>query len=249
MRNSKFGFTLTEALLAMAILGVIGALVIPQLAANTQKNEAGIILGNTVEQISLGVKNLIQHANNQSDDGSYFDTYSSITRGDLFGAGVNNAGDLVRGTNLFDIGKAFFGVENLSDTDNDAYSVSTYAGASDAFSRAINGAQKYRYEKTGAYIAILPTANNANELDTIIDVIAIDVNGANNPNKLGKDVFMFGLTNEGNMIPAGTQRFSNAVANNVVGGNIPTNGCNGNNVTNGLSCTARVVKNGFKIKY
>ena len=241
MRNYKFGFTLTEALLAMAILGVIGALVIPQLVTNTQKNEAGILLGNTVEQISLGVKNLIQHANDQSLDGSFFDTYGNITTGDLFGG---NGNTLIRGANLFSTGGAFFQTTAVN-----TYSVSNYSGTSDAFSQAIYEAQKYRYEKTGAYIAILPTANNANELDTIIDVIAIDVNGKNNPNKLGKDIFMFGLTNEGNMIPAGTQRFSNAVADNVVGGNIPTNGCNGNNVTNGLSCTARVVKDGFKINY
>ena len=136
MRNYKFGFTLTEALLAMAILGVIGALVIPQLVTNTQKNEAGILLGNTVEQISLGVKNLIQHANDQSLDGSFFDTYGNITTGDLFGG---NGNTLIRGANLFSTGSAFFQTTAVN-----TYSVSNYSGTSDAFSQAIYEAQKYR---------------------------------------------------------------------------------------------------------
>ena len=65
--------------------------------------------------------------------------------------------------------------------------------------------------------------------------IIIDVNGLQNrPNQLGRDRFQFDLRNDGKLIPAG----------------LGTNTCDGDTPAQiNANCTARVVKDGFKIKY
>ena len=47
------------------------------------------------------------------------------------------------------------------------------------------------------------------------------------------------------MIPAGTKRISK-MDNSI---SIESEGCAGDNPTKGLSCTARVVRNGYKMDY
>lgn len=250
MKNFKIGFTLTEVLVAMGLLGVIGAMLIPQVVTNTQKNEAGALLGNATEQISLGVRNLIMHANETSIDGSLFDTYDGIKRRDLFGASTSNPDTEIRGEHLFSDGGAFFSTTALSETETSSYSVKDFSGnTSNDFTTAINAntTKKFKNSKNNMYYMVIPLETVAQDVDTITDVIVVDVNGADNPNRIGKDVFMFGLTANGSMVPAGSQVFLDSVPSVAV----PTmeNGCTNNNISNGLSCTARIVKDGFKIKY
>lgn len=70
MKTKKTGFTLMEVLLTLCIIGVVAALVIPQLVKNIQKNTAGAELGRMVEQVELGCQNYIQAYNDTLTEGS-----------------------------------------------------------------------------------------------------------------------------------------------------------------------------------
>jgi len=256
MKKQKFGFTLAEVLVTLGILGVIGALLIPQVVLNTQKNEAGVLLGNATEQISLGLKNIIQHANDQSDGLSMFDTYDSITRADLYGQGVARANTLIREPNLFTNCESFFGTTPLNESELANYSVKAFNSNNDAFSTAISSNRTSKFKnKNGMYymtrssigLHLLPNRTP----DTIINIVIVDVNGADAPNRTGKDIFLFGITGRGDMIPAGTPKYKTEAGGFLGAATVPVmeEGCADNNITNGLSCTARVVKDGFKIKY
>ncbi|MBQ4115409.1 type II secretion system protein [bacterium] len=83
MRQIKPAFTLTETLIAMALIGVIAAITIPQVVKNLNRNQTGIILARAVEQIELGCQNIIQNANDNYTDGSMANTLSVIQRRDL----------------------------------------------------------------------------------------------------------------------------------------------------------------------
>ncbi len=206
--KSKKGFTLTEVLLAMAVVGVISAMVLPQLVKSTNKDKTGTLLGKAVEQIELGCQNMIQ-AYNSSEE-----------------AGMSMADTLL---DLEDTNYRFR-LERMA----------TYVGATrvnDSGSDAILQRHIYRFNKFPVEYSMLNTwviPMNPNR-ETNIRNITIDTNGFDNrPNRGGIDQFRFMLRNDGKLIPEG----------------LNSNSCDGDFVSNpGFNCTARVVRDGFKIKY
>lgn len=198
-RSKKKGFTLTEVLLAMAVIGVISAVVVPQIVHSSQKNKSGIILGKAVEQIELGCQNMIQDYNNRDD------------------AGASMADTLLALDGRFQF---------------NFLSLLQYIGAT----LATNGnIWEYRFNKFPAEVRTGQFVNQGNDTHSIImENIVIDVNGfSHRPNLNGRDRFVFDLRNDGKLIPRGI--------------NVHT--CDGDNPTVDENCTARVVKDGFKIKY
>lgn len=197
MIRLKKGFTLTEVLLAMTVIGVISALVMPQLVKSTQKDKAGIVLGRAVEQIELGCQNMMQQYNSRDDAGaSMVDTLTAMD------------------------GIYSFSMDRLA----------PFIGAT----RVVNG--RYRFNKFPAEIITSGRpGGGVSERERIVEAgMIIDVNGADNrPNLAGRDRFVFDLRNDGKLIPEG----------------LDSNTCDGDNPTVNANCTARVVKDGFKIKY
>ena len=59
MRNNKLAFTLAEVLITLAIVGVVATLLIPQLVDKTKKAQYSATLGRAVQQIELGIGNII----------------------------------------------------------------------------------------------------------------------------------------------------------------------------------------------
>lgn len=235
----NFGFTLIEMLITLTIVGVVASLSIPELVKNIEKNKSGAMLGKASTIISSGCESIIQHANNNSNN-SYFENFSSITKNDLLKNNENAL--LLTDDNLITAGKSFFGLKELTSD----YSVKTYAGAnSSLFS---NGTTMVN-EDLGIYIGILKNNYNENNLidssNAIRKILYVDTNGANLPNRFGMDIFMYGLTDRCQLIPAGTNRLY-ALYNDA---GIASDHCKDNNIENGLSCTARIIDNGFKIDY
>ncbi len=243
-KNSKFGFTLAEILIAMGIAGAIAALTIPQLVVSTQSNKFATALGRSVETIETGCQALIQDAGEYSSDG------------EIFGHALIEVGYDTRGTappliiadsKLFENAGAFFDATPLSDSQQSSYtgSVKSYTGGAPS-PRVSSIAGKFAVNtKLGAYYGVLKRTDEANADDPLVELIYIDVNGANPPNRYGRDVFLFGLTDACHMIPAGTNRMNSWYS----GVALATSACDGGNVTNGLSCTERVVREGFKNNY
>lgn len=62
----KKGFTLSEILIAMAVVGVVSTLVIPQLVTNVEKNKTGLYVARTVEQVEIGCQNYLRRKENDN---------------------------------------------------------------------------------------------------------------------------------------------------------------------------------------
>lgn len=62
MRNFNKAFTLSEALIALGIVGVISALTIPALVNSTSRNSVGPALGRAVAAVEAGCAALVQNS-------------------------------------------------------------------------------------------------------------------------------------------------------------------------------------------
>ena len=79
----KKGFTLAEALVALGVIGVVAAILIPQLALGVQKKQAGAILAKAYTQIEQGMQNYVQAYNDTSADGSFVEKWTEIPNKDI----------------------------------------------------------------------------------------------------------------------------------------------------------------------
>jgi len=247
MRVFKYGFTMAEALVSMAIIGVVAAITIPQVVQNTLKNEAGAVLGRTIEQIETGCQNMIQKANDNITvyDGGYYEGLSSLTTKEVFGTTDSKP---FKGDGLFAYGGAFFGSVPFTGDDKyasaDAYitSIKNFKGEGQRISA---GTTAYILEKQKAIIIPNGGAAEVAGVNDFTTAIFVDINGTDKPNRGGKDVFLFALSNGGKMIPAGTklyQKYATSIP-------LHTADCKNGAVNGGWSCAARVVKDGFRITY
>lgn len=235
----KKAFTLSELLVTLTVVGVIAAITVPQVAVSVNKNKTATVLARGVEQLQTGCRHILQTANENTTDGSFYEGYSQVTDGKLFGSSSTNS---ISGTSMVNIAGSFFGLRRLDN--NSKYSMSDYSGtASTMFENAKTGV----HEKMGIYMSFLPvTSVVTTEEDPIIDVVAIDTNGASAPNRYGRDIFAVGLTDKCMVVPAGLKRMQNALSTEIP---LSENGCQAGNVTDGLSCTAKIVHDGYKINY
>lgn len=243
------GFTLAEVLVALGVIGVISAITLPTLTSGVQSKQLAVSLGKDTEVIETGCQRLMQYATGLSTDGDFLGHYKihkNLTGADI-GATSSNS---ISGDNLWSGTKSFFGTKELTTTEITNYksSVKAYDGGSPSPSLDNLVTNYVVSEKLGAYFGTKSVTETASYPDPVVGYIYIDVNGASSPNKYGRDIFLFGLTDACHMIPAGTARMK--AINTSIPEDTDTTGCKeGSAVSNGLSCTARVVKDGYKISY
>lgn len=79
----KKGFTLAEALVALAVVGVVAAMTVPQIALGVQKKQAGAMLAKAYAQIQQGMQNYVQGYNDTSADGSFVEKWTDIPNKDI----------------------------------------------------------------------------------------------------------------------------------------------------------------------
>lgn len=72
MRNKR-GFTLTEVLVALAIIGIVSAMTIPQLVNSTQKKQNGATIARTVNLFETGCQKVISDYNKDPVNGIQID--------------------------------------------------------------------------------------------------------------------------------------------------------------------------------
>ncbi len=247
---TKTGFTLAEILVALGIVGVISAMTISALTAGVQKKQLAVSLGKDVDVIETGCQKLIQYASGISTDGDFLGHYmiNKALNGSDIGSAASNS---ISGNNLWIGTGTFFGTKALTSTEVANYKKSVTAfnnGSASPSPNDLAGSNIVVHEKSGAYFGTKGVTESASYSDPIVGYIYIDVNGASSPNKYGRDVFLYGLTDACHMIPAGTARME--AINSRLPKETDTTGCKeGSAVSNGLSCTARVVREGYKISY
>lgn len=193
--KTKNGFTLAEVLVTMGVIGVISAMVVPQVVTNVEKNKAGLTLARAVEQIELGCQGYIM----EDVDGQ---TLVSIK------AGSSATTSSARANKM----------KKFIDLKSEEVKKSLYVKAEDTISLS---------------------SSDTDEADKRVIAFSIDINGtAKGQNQYGRDKFLFYLNNSCKMIPHGLD-------NNL---EYKTKCANGN-FTDGKTCAARVVRDGYKITY
>lgn len=217
MKKLNKGFTLAEVTTALALVGVVSAMVMPIAVKNIQKRLAGPILGRAVEQIQLGCQNMIQLANSRKTDASFSDVLFTITEREL-GFSDNGTSAL---TNFATIAPVYLGLDNSPVPENQ---IRTILGNDDRkkepVDSAIRNGRTYRFSRFPAGLSITGNSvinNNNNDIDTRTGyTLFIDTNGFDNrPNRIGTDIFGFDLLNNGTLLPtnidADTRNFTNRV--------------------------------------
>ena len=251
--QEKSGFTLAEVLVVIGILGIVAAVTVPIVNTTFQQRILGSQLAKAVEQIETGFANIFERANSNTTDGSAFTSLLPISRRDVFGANVANGGDLITNRdNLLSITGGLMDVTSISQDDKEDYLDHINAEALQNPFNINNTWTIYGNNKNSFYFMIpsngIQRINDNNVNDIIIATAYIDVNGKNLPNSIGRDIFLFGISESGKLIPAGTQAFNDKVINDL---QVPLEAaaCAGENINNYLSCTARVVRENYEITY
>lgn len=232
---NKKGFTLAEVLITLGVIGLVAALTLPSMYNNYQKALIGKTLARSVELVEQGMLNIRQEAQLNNETGDTFETLSSIKKSDL---GLSGSSYITDSNAFYNSTKSFLGIEN---SDYDVTNISAFAGNLDTNLKSLYTA--YKFNKLNAIVAFQNKTGTTTNNDSIISRVIIDANGAAKPNTFGKDVFIFGLTNSGTLIPAGTQKYADFDSK------IPADGCSGSSVGNGTACAARVMADKWEIKY
>ena len=248
MKRKKNAFTLIEILVTLGVIGIVAALTLPGIIDDTKKKTAAAELARCTELTQTGIANVMHQVGKHTDGAVSADKLSDIKVSDVFGASELTDNYLTNGQTLFTSTRGPMGI---TEVDNSYLSgVKTYAGGSISNLYAnFSSSNVYQFIKRHSVIIVedINDANAANaDKDEVIARIFFDINGKDGPNVLAKDIFLFGLTNGGHLVPAG----SNAYNQNTMNETIPlfAEACN-DGVTDGRSCSARIMNDKWKINY
>lgn len=251
MSRAYAGFTLAEVLITLLVIGVVAALTIPTLMANTQKAQYVTALKKaytTWNQV------LVQMSTDKGSPGD-------LSKSDLFAAGTTGATFGEEAVKYFNVVKICRAGESGCVTINS----STYTGLpkatwgedTTAFRFITADGMSYTIDRTAA---ANPDCSNDNSWfadPNIITAVSqscgwleVDVNGLKGPNNWGRDIFRFYITNGRgpSLYPDGgtesTMQWKEddgSVEGNVVG-------CFSGNI-DGRTCAGRVIEESWEMNY
>jgi len=201
-------FTLAEILITLLVVSIVASLVIPALINDTQKAEyvtklkkESAVLQQTFKLIALDSGGSILNNPNFNCSGSFCDNTASANAMNEFAAKLNVIKNCGISTGcLHNYPVKFLGSGNDID-DFDTYYVNRNGKAILA-------------DGTMMKIRIYNTSCNTNKSSTpvgsplyyaICGSLWIDINGTSQPNKLGRDIFIFWITKTG-IYPLGTYK-------------------------------------------
>ncbi len=240
----KRAFTLAETLITLAIIGIVASLIMPGLRNSMSRDTKALSLARTVELFHNGISEIFNEVHMNNTESSPATELVSIELKDLFNDDTD--GYLIDGTNLMDKTMGLMGTEEVNDYDTSL--IRDYSG-NEVNDYILKNLKTYRFKKLNSVI-MLQSTGGANiglaPKDTGLCRVLIDVNGNKAPNRIGNDIFLFALANNGQLVPAG----SDAYNNNIFMDNFETyqEACQ-DNIDTGLSCAARVMADGWKINY
>lgn len=215
----KFGFTLAEVMIALALIGVIASLTIPTFVANSRNRANASKLATTVSAVENAFTSMIaSEAANDLTETRYGSEPTEINLGRFL---------------------------KLSGTDTMAglYGENTPFVTLNRTATALPVSNIYKM-KNGAVLFFNAANVDPAEDDShpgSIGQLTIDVNGSALPNVWGRDVFFFRIGNDGILYPAGGEKFE------LMDDNGANMSCEGNNKNQG--CTARLIENNYEIDF
>ena len=188
MKKRNDGFTLAEVLITLVIIGVIGALTVPALIQNTQKQEYVSALKKAYSTLSQATQQIItEEGSPKCDDGGWACTTEQIF--DLYKKYIMNIKDCGTGQGCFSDG-------DYRDLNGYTFKMTGYGSAyhkmilSDGVSVMLDDN------------VFTDCSQNWYGSENNCVHFFVDINGAKGPNTRGRDLFYFGLTPNG-LVPWG----------------------------------------------
>lgn len=221
--NLKKAFTLAEVLITLGIIGTVAAMTIPTLIHyfDKQQREAGVKKAQSVLSQAI--------AEMANDNG-----------GSIKGTFSNNDGLI---NNLTSYVKA---IKTCSGTPTQVkdcwgYPEAIYNG-SPSYDVANNVARSYLVFNDGMSLKVSSSWSNCDSLPAnsgwtpnynVCAAIMVDINGAKTPNRAGKDIFYFWIT-ENNVKPGGSATEATQYLNDCTTASLATG-------TQGITCATNVI--------
>lgn len=241
----KKGFTLAEVILTLTAIGIVAAMTIPAMIHVTNKKA-------TIEQLKKSASTL-NHA-----------VYTGVvTDGDLAGWGWETEDSALKIMQEIISPRLNVGFLCSGDSGNNAicsYNVQNIAG-DESDIKDIFDAKTRVYLTDGSLVAFAsnfeapPSEDGGDSGDkpddaaqtggckyggdpkALCGVFMVDVNGPRRPNKIGKDVFYFGLYLSGSVLPYGANASEDFVNENCT------------EESSGTTCAAKIVNGGWDVCY
>ena len=232
--KKKQGFTLAEVLITLSIIGVVSALTAPSLMSSFQKSKVGPSLKKFMNTIETANQHIL------TDEGS--DTLSGAI-GEGGYSYTHILGKYVKGQ--------YVG-EGITDIDANAKTPTYYNGTNAPTPTWVfqfnDGSSMAKASGLNVPTGTVP-ANSSYKGVYDSTPYYYDINGfQNEPNRLGKDIFVFIIDDSGTVVPYGSR-----IANKIYGidyWNTPS-GCppTPSSVSNGSACAGSVIDNDGKVVY
>lgn len=186
MKNKRFGFTLSEIMIALSLIGAIAAMTIPTVGSSVQQRARLAEFRTAHSKAELALRSII------FEDGKIPQCYKFHPESDLYGltnalaagtiARVGNANSCAALTR--DFTRAMGSVRSCRDNPKAEGCIpNNYPDGGNCFS--VTGTEAYILDN--GMIVFISKGNVGMQL------FAIDVNGRKGPNKWGQDIFTFGV--------------------------------------------------------
>ena len=185
----KCGFTLSEVLITLGIIGVIAALTLPGLLTDTEGAKVGPKLAKAVSMFEQGNEALLNEYSVDSivDSGLFDEDTSAVT----YGKALSNHIKISQFTYPEDVEQSATDESTASSCDVGAdFSAGAPFISKDGVIYVIN------YSSDNMATGV-PAHKQR------IGNVYIDINGYRKPNALGSDIFVFSLWNDGSLRPVG----------------------------------------------
>lgn len=243
--KKKFGFTLAEVLITLIVIGVVAAMAAPALSGAFQKSKVGPSLRKTMNVIENA--NEILLSSRDSDRLSF-----GISGADNY---ITQLSTIVKGSVPSDDAKKSLSGYTLKNYDGSQFPKEDDEGNTD-----INTANIRVYNlQSGESIGILTPeeieapAGDAGTARGIFADMYYDINGFDKtPNKLGKDIFVFVIDDNGSVLPKYSNAYSDIYLDeetNDTWKDSEDNKCTEETVSSGLSCAGAIADNAWKVIY
>lgn len=243
----KFGFTLAEVMVALALIGVITSLTIPTFIASNRNRTNGSKAATMISAVENAFTSMIaaeavqnlgetDFGRRHNEEPTLLGRYLKIQNN------TNSMLDYYVAENPF----------RLIST-NEAWNGFT----GDSIFETKNGALLI-FGDDPLDIDQATLDDLGGTVDRTIGTLTIDINGSEPPNVWGRDAFYFRIGNDGLLYPAGSKNFSiieTEAADNtwdseeVNAGNDHSTDFRCNDSFKGVGCTARLIQNNFEVDY
>ncbi|MBD5401458.1 type II secretion system protein [bacterium] len=222
----KKGFTLSEVLITLGILGIVAVLTIP----GVMKNYKNRLYTAQLQKVYAQVSDAVQAIMNEEHVDSYLESKASANNS----CTNANTGDCTAGV-AYLLNTYMKPVKRNCQTGTNRCLPATYSDIESRNSIEPTSGMGYCIQTTNG-ATICGTYNSTNKITSVF----MDVNGPASPNMFGRDVFSVDIQADGTL----ADRFSGVVRNNC-----PMTVSSGNIYGRPTGCLNAIIEAGWKMEY